>query len=339
MFWALQLITRQRLDGAAPQADACPAGRAAAGRRGLVAAARRDMAGSLRPRRLPGRPGAAGAARPHGSRGARTRRCGRGGREPLRRHRPHDGQPRPLAGRPEGDLAGPQPVALPGAGMDVAQARRALPSPPQREPGPPRTDAGHAHAALGSRSHRRLARRTFIHPPRAARLERFRPGQRRTRAARENSTAWPTRDCHEMARRFAPEPPEPEASPGPRSAVRPRRRRHPPVLSLQTVRGSSPKARPSRSRSGRARFRNRRKMRRRKAGSAGRPARSSTAGRSPSCAQTARPPPNICSSGLGIRYMRAADLIERMEQEGILGAPVRNGTRPILRRLPRTRVV
>ena len=42
---------------------------------------------------------------------------------------------------------------------------------------------------------------------------------------------------------------------------------------------------------------------------------------------------------LGIRYMRAADLIERMEQEGILGAPVRNGTRPILRRIPRARTV
>lgn len=42
---------------------------------------------------------------------------------------------------------------------------------------------------------------------------------------------------------------------------------------------------------------------------------------------------------LGIRYMRAADLIERMEQEGILGAPVRNGTRPILRRMPRSRIV
>ena len=42
---------------------------------------------------------------------------------------------------------------------------------------------------------------------------------------------------------------------------------------------------------------------------------------------------------LGIRYMRAADLIERMEQEGILGAPARNGMRPILRRMPRTRIV
>jgi DNA segregation ATPase FtsK/SpoIIIE-like protein len=33
---------------------------------------------------------------------------------------------------------------------------------------------------------------------------------------------------------------------------------------------------------------------------------------------------------LAIGYMRAADLLERMEQEGILGAPVHNGTRPIL---------
>jgi hypothetical protein len=42
---------------------------------------------------------------------------------------------------------------------------------------------------------------------------------------------------------------------------------------------------------------------------------------------------------LGIGYMRAADLIERMQQEGILGAPVRNGTRPILGRAPRSGVV
>jgi DNA segregation ATPase FtsK/SpoIIIE, S-DNA-T family len=33
---------------------------------------------------------------------------------------------------------------------------------------------------------------------------------------------------------------------------------------------------------------------------------------------------------LQINYMRAADLIERMEREGILGAPVYNGMRPIL---------
>jgi len=43
---------------------------------------------------------------------------------------------------------------------------------------------------------------------------------------------------------------------------------------------------------------------------------------------------------LGIGYMRAADLIERMEQEGILGAPAHNGMRPIiLGRVPRARVV
>jgi len=33
---------------------------------------------------------------------------------------------------------------------------------------------------------------------------------------------------------------------------------------------------------------------------------------------------------LQIGYMRATDLIERMEREGILGAPVYNGLRPIL---------
>jgi DNA segregation ATPase FtsK/SpoIIIE-like protein len=33
---------------------------------------------------------------------------------------------------------------------------------------------------------------------------------------------------------------------------------------------------------------------------------------------------------LAIGYMRAADLLDRMEQEGILGAPVHNGIRPIL---------
>jgi hypothetical protein len=42
---------------------------------------------------------------------------------------------------------------------------------------------------------------------------------------------------------------------------------------------------------------------------------------------------------LGIGYMRAADLLDRMEQEGILGTPTRNGTRPILGRSPRWRVV
>jgi S-DNA-T family DNA segregation ATPase FtsK/SpoIIIE len=33
---------------------------------------------------------------------------------------------------------------------------------------------------------------------------------------------------------------------------------------------------------------------------------------------------------LTIGYMRASDLVERMEYEGILGAPVYNGVRPIL---------
>jgi DNA segregation ATPase FtsK/SpoIIIE-like protein len=42
---------------------------------------------------------------------------------------------------------------------------------------------------------------------------------------------------------------------------------------------------------------------------------------------------------LGIRYMRAADLIERMEREGIVGAPVQNGVRPILGTSARWRVV
>jgi hypothetical protein len=42
---------------------------------------------------------------------------------------------------------------------------------------------------------------------------------------------------------------------------------------------------------------------------------------------------------LGIRYLRAAKLIDRMEREGIVGAPVHNGVRPILGVLARTRVV
>jgi S-DNA-T family DNA segregation ATPase FtsK/SpoIIIE len=42
---------------------------------------------------------------------------------------------------------------------------------------------------------------------------------------------------------------------------------------------------------------------------------------------------------LGIGYMRAADLIERMEREGIVGAPVHNGIRPILMPPPGTRIV
>ena len=42
---------------------------------------------------------------------------------------------------------------------------------------------------------------------------------------------------------------------------------------------------------------------------------------------------------LSIRYMMAADLIERMEREGILGAPVYNGMRPILVARPGTQQV
>jgi len=42
---------------------------------------------------------------------------------------------------------------------------------------------------------------------------------------------------------------------------------------------------------------------------------------------------------LGIRFMCAADLIERMEQDGILGAPVSHGVRPILERGRPSRVV
>jgi len=41
---------------------------------------------------------------------------------------------------------------------------------------------------------------------------------------------------------------------------------------------------------------------------------------------------------LGIRYMRAADLIDRMEREGIVGAPV-HGTRPLLGAPSRPRIV
>ena len=42
---------------------------------------------------------------------------------------------------------------------------------------------------------------------------------------------------------------------------------------------------------------------------------------------------------LGIGYMRAADMIERMEREGVVGAPVHNGIRPILTPPPGTRIV
>jgi hypothetical protein len=42
---------------------------------------------------------------------------------------------------------------------------------------------------------------------------------------------------------------------------------------------------------------------------------------------------------LGIRYLRAADLLDRMEREGIIGAPIHNGVRPILGAAARPRIV
>jgi hypothetical protein len=42
---------------------------------------------------------------------------------------------------------------------------------------------------------------------------------------------------------------------------------------------------------------------------------------------------------LGIAYMQAANLIDRMEQEGIVGPPIWNGVRPILAGPPRPRTV
>jgi DNA segregation ATPase FtsK/SpoIIIE-like protein len=42
---------------------------------------------------------------------------------------------------------------------------------------------------------------------------------------------------------------------------------------------------------------------------------------------------------LGIRYLRAANLLDRMEREGIVGAPVQNGVRPVLGRPARPRLV
>jgi S-DNA-T family DNA segregation ATPase FtsK/SpoIIIE len=42
---------------------------------------------------------------------------------------------------------------------------------------------------------------------------------------------------------------------------------------------------------------------------------------------------------LGIRYLRAANLLDRMEREGIVGAPVQNGVRPVLGGPARPRLV
>jgi 4TM region of DNA translocase FtsK/SpoIIIE/Ftsk gamma domain len=145
-------------------------------------------------------------------------------------------------------------------------------------------------------------------------------------------------DCHAMARRFAPEPPEPEAPPG--------RDRRSARAGGATRRFSPfrPFAVPPRGEAGQKPI---------WPGSVPEPpedvapegprrrppgedlyVRAVAIVRSDRKAST-----EYLQQRLGIRYMRAADLIERMEQEGILGAPVRNGTRPILRRPPRTRVV
>jgi DNA segregation ATPase FtsK/SpoIIIE-like protein len=42
---------------------------------------------------------------------------------------------------------------------------------------------------------------------------------------------------------------------------------------------------------------------------------------------------------LGIRYLRAANLLDRMQREGIVGAPVPNGVRPVLGQPARPRLV
>jgi DNA segregation ATPase FtsK/SpoIIIE-like protein len=145
-------------------------------------------------------------------------------------------------------------------------------------------------------------------------------------------------DCHAMARRFAPEPPEPEASPDPgRRSAR----------ASGTTRRFSPFRPFPAPPQGKAEQK---------------PVWPGSAPEPPEEAPSEglqRPLPGeelyvravaivradrkasteYLQQRLGIRYMRAADLIERMEQEGILGAPVRNGTRPILRRPPRSRVI
>ena len=43
-----------------------------------------------------------------------------------------------------------------------------------------------------------------------------------------------------------------------------------------------------------------------------------------------KPSATYLQQRLKIGYMRATDLIERMEREGILGAPIYKGMRPIL---------
>ena len=145
-------------------------------------------------------------------------------------------------------------------------------------------------------------------------------------------------DCHAMARRFAPESPEPEASPGPdRRSARAggATRRFSPFRPFAAPPkgkaepkpiwpGSVPEPPEDAAPEGRQR----------------RPPGEELYVRAVAIVRADRKASTeYLQQRLGIRYMRAADLIERMEQEGILGAPIRNGTRPILRRPPRTRVV
>jgi hypothetical protein len=172
-------------------------------------------------------------------------------------------------------------------------------------------------------------------------------------------------DCHDMARRFAPEPPEPDELPGP-SIAKFRLRRAPipgPIAREDPQSAAEPGRKKGRSAGSIYRFSPFRKAwAPPKAAARQKPIWPGSVPAPPEDplpeGQYRRPPADALYSRavaivradrkasteylqqrLGIRYMRAADLIERMEQEGILGAPVRNGTRPILRRMPRTRIV
>jgi len=159
------------------------------------------------------------------------------------------------------------------------------------------------------------------------------------------------RECHKMAQRFAPEPPaanEPPAAELPRFRLGPGRKPGRPGITrrFSPFRPKLPPQSPAAPEP--------------KAGQ--KPIWPGSVPEPPADAAPARPhrrPPaeelysravaivradrkastEYLQQRLGIRYMNAADLIERMEQEGILGAPARNGTRPILRRMPRTRIV
>jgi hypothetical protein len=143
------------------------------------------------------------------------------------------------------------------------------------------------------------------------------------------------RDYRDMARRFAPEHPEADPAPGVRAA-RPRPRGRPGSGSSEDE-----EAWPERRRAkpvwpgsvpvpvaADARADGRPRLGRRSGDDLYERAVAVVwAGRKTSTA--------FLQQQLGIGYMRAADLIERMEREGILGAPVRKGVRPILGRRPR----